>query len=301
MTETSASPSGQLDLRQDAHTPAPTELPATVQGEMENFPKVVDQVALAKLYGEPLFAMPADLYIPPDALEVFLEAFEGPLDFLLYLIRKQNFNILDIPMAGVTRQYLSYVDEIRERNLELAAEYLLMAAMLIEIKSRMLLPPKKTVDGKEAEDPRAELVRRLLEYEQMKLASQRLDAMPVFGRDYLRAQVYIEQSLQPRFPDVHIVDLQDAWRDIVKRAKLVQHHKISRAELSVREHMSIVLRKLQGRKFVEFEDLFDAAKGMPVLVVTFIAMLELAKETLIEVTQAEAFAPIYVRLAFTPT
>jgi len=263
-------------------------------------PLVVDHVAVARLYGEPLFSMPADLYIPPDALEVFLEAFEGPLDLLLYLIRKQNFNILDIPMAAVTRQYLTYVDEIRQHNLELAGEYLLMAAMLIEIKSRMLLPPKKVAEGQEPEDPRAELVRRLLEYEQMKLASMRLNEMPHFGRDFIKAQVYIEQSLQPRFPGVHLVELQDAWRDILKRATLVQHHKISREELSVREHMSIVLRHLQGRKFVEFEHLFDPTQGTPVLVVTFIALLELAKETLIEITQAEAFAPIYVRLAYTP-
>jgi len=273
-------------------------LTATASPDM---PVVIDQVALARLYGEPLFAMPHDLYIPPDALQVFLEAFEGPLDLLLYLIRKQNFNILDIPMAAVTRQYLVYVDEIRATNLELAAEYLLMAAMLIEIKSRMLLPPKKVAEGQEAEDPRAELVRRLLEYEQIKLAAHKLNAMPQFGRDFLRAQVYVEHSLAPRLPDVHVVDLQDAWRDIVKRAKLVQHHVISREELSVREHMSIVLRKLQGRKFLEFEELFDAARGMPVLVVTFIALLELSKEGLLEVTQAEAFAPIYVRLAYTPT
>ena len=268
--------------------------------DLVGMPDVVDQVALARLYGEPLFAMPQDLYIPPDALEVFLEAFEGPLDLLLYLIRKQNFNILDIPMAGLTRQYLVYVDEIRGRNLELAAEYLLMAAMLIEIKSRMLLPPRKVAEGQEPEDPRAELVRRLLEYEQMKLAAAKLNALPQFGRDFLKAQVYIEQSLQPRFPDVHVVELREAWRDIMKRAKLVQHHKISREQLSVREHMSIVLRQLQGRRFVEFGELFDPSRGAQVLVVTFIAMLELAKETLIEITQAEAFAPIYVRLAYTP-
>jgi segregation and condensation protein A len=278
--------------------PSTTTLPAA--SNTAGLPEVMDHVAVARLYGEPLFSMPNDLYIPPDALEVFLEAFEGPLDLLLYLIRKQNFNILDIPMAGVTRQYLSYVDEIREHNLELAAEYLLMAAMLIEIKSRMLLPPKKVAEGQEPEDPRAELVRRLLEYEQMKMASMQLGNLPQYGRDFLKAQVYIEQSLQPRFPDVHLVELQDAWRDIMKRAKLVQHHKISREELSVREHMSIVLKHLQGRKFVEFENLFDPSKGSPVLVVTFIALLELAKETLIEITQAEAFAPIYVRLAFTP-
>ena len=263
-------------------------------------PDVIDQVALARLYGEPLFAMPQDLYIPPDALEVFLEAFEGPLDLLLYLIRKQNFNILDIPMAAVTRQYLVYVEEIRGRNLELAAEYLLMAAMLIEIKSRMLLPPRKQAGGQEVEDPRAELVRRLLEYEQMKLAAARLNELPQLGRDFLKAQVYIEQALQPRFPDVNVVDLQEAWASILKRAKLVQHHKITREELSVREHMSIVLRHLQGRKFLEFEKLFDATKGQQVMVVTFLALLELAKEILVEITQAEAFAPIYVRLAFTP-
>ena len=263
-------------------------------------PQVVDHVAVARLYGEPLFTMPHDLYIPPDALEVFLEAFEGPLDLLLYLIRKQNFNILDIPLASVTRQYLAYVEQIRKTNLELASEYLLMAAMLIEIKSRMLLPPKKVAEGQEAEDPRAELVRRLLEYEQIKLAAHRLNEVPQFGRDFLRAQVYVEQSLQPRFPDVNVVDLQEAWRDIVKRAKLVQHHKITREELSVREHMSIVLRALQGRKFVEFEHLFDPARGIQVLIVTFIALLELAKESLVDVTQAEAYAPIYVRLAYQP-
>ena len=264
-------------------------------------PQVVDHIAVARLYGEPLFAMPQDLYIPPDALEVFLEAFEGPLDLLLYLIRKQNFNILDIPMLSVTKQYLVYVDQIRKRNLELAAEYLLMAAMLIEIKSRMLLPPKKLAEGQEAEDPRAELVRRLIEYEQMKLAAARLNAIPQFGRDFLKAEITIEQSLVPRFPDVHVVDLQEAWRDILKRAKLVQHHKITREELSVREHMGMVLKRLQGRRFVGFEDLFDPESGAPVLVVTFIALLELAKETLIEITQAEAFAPIYVRLAYSPT
>jgi segregation and condensation protein A len=262
---------------------------------------VVDQVALARLYGEPLFALPHDLYIPPDALQVFLEAFEGPLDLLLYLIRKQNFNILDIPMAAVTRQYLVYVDEIRVSNLELAAEYLLMAAMLIEIKSRMLLPPKRVAEGQEAEDPRAELVRRLLEYEQIKLAAFELNALPQLGRDFLRAQVYVEQAATQRFPDVDVADLQSAWLDVVKRARLVQHHVISREALSVRGTMSSLLRRLQGQKFLEFEDLFDPTRGMAVLVVTFIAMLELTKEGLLEVTQAEAFAPIYVRLAYTPS
>ena len=263
-------------------------------------PAVVDAVAVARLYGEPLFAMPTDLYIPPDALEVFLEAFEGPLDLLLYLIRKQNFNILDIPLADVTRQYLAYVDQIRKTNLELASEYLLMAAMLIEIKSRMLLPPKKSADGGEPEDPRAELVRRLLEYERIKLAAARLDALPVVGRDFLRARVAIEQSIAPRFPDVEAADLRAAWADILKRARLNQHHRITREQLSVREYMSQVLRRLQGRRFVEFHELFDPTRGTPTLVVTFIAMLELSREHLIELTQAEAFAPIYVRLAYSP-
>jgi segregation and condensation protein A len=275
-------------------------LPPAARHEFAAHPEVVDQVALARLYGEPLFELPQDLYIPPDALEVFLEAFEGPLDLLLYLIRRQNFNILDIPLASVTRQYLEYVQQIRSRNLELASEYLLMAAMLIEIKSRMLLPPRKSADGGEPQDPRAELMRRLVEYEQIKLAAAGLDALPLIGRDFLRAQVAIEQALIPHFPAVNVADLQEAWRDIQKRARLNQHHTISREQLSVREHMSIVLRKLAGRRFVEFHELFDAARGMPVLVVTFIALLELARESLLEVTQAEAFAPIYVRLAYQP-
>ena len=265
-----------------------------------HLPEVVDRVAMARLYGEPLFSMPLDLYIPPDALEVFLETFEGPLDLLLYLICKQNFNILDIPLADVTRQYLAYVDQIRKHNLELASDYLLMAAMLIEIKSRMLLPPKKSEDGEEAEDPRAELVRRLIEYEQMKLAAAGLTRIPQLGRDFLRVQVHNDPSVRVRHPDVALVDLREAWADILKRAKLNTHHIITREELSVREHMGIVLRRLQGQRFVEFEHLFDVSRGPPVLVVTFIALLELGKERLLEITQAEAFAPIYVRLAYHP-
>jgi segregation and condensation protein A len=294
---------GRHPMSDDVIAPDARELSASRaedQAHVAAAPAALDAVAVARLYGEPLFAMPTDLYIPPDALEVFLEAFEGPLDLLLYLIRRQNFNILDIPMASVTRQYLTYVDQIRKTNLELASEYLLMAAMLIEIKSRMLLPPKKSTDGAEPEDPRAELVRRLIEYEQMKLAAARIDALPLIGRDFLRAQVVIEQALAPRLPDVNADDLRAAWADIVKRATLNQHHTITREQLSVREHMSIVLRALQGRRFALFEDLFDVSRGPQVLVVTFIAMLELARERLLEVTQAEAFAPIYVRLAYAP-
>jgi segregation and condensation protein A len=260
--------------------------------------EVVDSIAVARLYGEPLFDLPQDLYIPPDALEVFLEAFEGPLDLLLYLIRRQNFNILDIPLASVTRQYLTYVEQIRKHNLELASDYLLMAAMLIEIKSRMLLPARKNADGNEPDDPRAELVRRLIEYEQMKLAAARLDALPLLGRDFQRAQVQVEESPAARLPSVTGIDLRSAWHDILARAKLHQHHLIAREHLSVREHMTIVLRALQGRRFALFEELFDVTRGAPVVVVTFIALLELAREHLLEVTQAEAFAPIYVRLAY---
>ncbi len=269
--------------------------------EQPTGPDVIDQVAIARLYGEPLFKLPQDLYIPPDALEVFLEAFEGPLDLLLYLIRRQHFNVLDIPMADVTRQYLEYVDQIRRRNLELAAEYLLMAAMLIEIKSRMLLPPRKTEDGREPEDPRAELVRRLLEYEQMKLAAARLDQLPLLGRDFLRAQVAVEQSLQQRFPDVQADELRTAWSEILQRARLVQHHRVGRQQLSVREQMSHLLKSLQGRRFVEFQELFEPERGVQVVVVTLIALLELSREHLVELTQAEAYAPMYVRLAYTPS
>lgn len=259
-----------------------------------------DVSGFARLYGEPLLKLPNDLYIPPDALEVFLDAFEGPLDLLLYLIRKQNFNILDIPMAQLTLQYLKYVDQIRKSNLELAAEYLLMAAMLIEIKSRMLLPQRQTDLDIEADDPRAELVRRLLDYEQIKLAAYDLNTLPQLDRDFVRTQIHIEQSLVTVLPDVAAIDLQQAWLDVMKRARLTQHHKISREELSVREHMTGILRRLQSTRFVEFADLFDVAGGVPVVVVNFVALLELAKETLIEITQAEPFAPIYVRLAYAP-
>ena len=261
---------------------------------------VPDIAARARLYGEPMLQMPSDLFIPPDALEIFLDAFEGPLDLLLYLIRRQNFNILDIPMAQVTLQYLKYVDQIRLHNLELAAEYLLMAAMLIEIKSRMLLPQRHLELDADVGDPRAELVRRLLDYEQIKVAAYALNAVPQLERDFTRPQLFVEQSNIPTWPDVDAADLQRAWLDVIKRSKLTQHHRISRQELSVREHMSSILRQLQSSRFVEFGDLFAGQGGVPIVVVHFVAMLELAKETLIEITQAEPFAPIYVRLAYSP-
>jgi segregation and condensation protein A len=262
-------------------------------------PAVIDGVALARLYGEPLFALPQDLYIPPDALEVFLEAFEGPLDLLLYLIRRQHFNVLDIPMATLTRQYLTYIEQIRAHNLELAAEYLLMAALLIEIKSRMLLPVRKADTGEEVEDPRAELVRRLVEYERIKLAAARLDEQPRIGRDFLRAVIALEPTAIVRHPDVLISELQAAWNDILRRSKLHSHHRVARTELSVREHMSLILRHLQSARFVEFADLFDPGLGTPVVVVHFLALLELTREGLVEITQAAPYAPMYVRLAYT--
>ncbi len=249
---------------------------------------------IVKVYGEPMREMPRDLYIPPDALEVFLEQFEGPLDLLLYLIRKENISVLDIPMAKLTGQYLEYVELMRENKLELAAEYLLMAAMMIEIKSRMLLPRPAGATALE-EDPRAELVRRLLEYEQMKKGAQQLGEIPVAGRDYSLAHVLFERD-DAIPPDVSPIDLKLAWLTILNRAKLNSHHKISREQLSVRSHMTRILRRLQDAEFVEFTQLFSATDGLPVLVVTFIAVLELARETLVQITQEQAYAPIYVKL-----
>ena len=276
---------------------------ALMSPAQDSTPDVVDHVALARLYGEPLFAIPQDLYIPPDALEVFLEAFEGPLDLLLYLIRKQNFNVLDIPMAEVTAQYLTYVDQVRRTNLELAGEYLLMAALLIEIKSRMLLPVRSSETGEEAEDPRAELVRRLLEYERMKLAAQRLDALPRVGRDFSVTHAAAMLESEQRRPEVSPDDLRDAWAAILHRARLNASHRVTREQLSVRDHMSHILRRLSGVRFMEFTDLFMERIGMgepaAVIVVHFIALLELARESLLEITQAAAYAPLYVRLTYT--
>jgi segregation and condensation protein A len=252
---------------------------------------------VARIYGEPLETLPQDLYIPPDALEIMLDAFEGPLDLLLYLIRRANVDILDIPMAPLTRQYLDYVESMRASNLELAADYLVMAAMLIEIKSRMLLPRSRAGEGDEAADPRAELVRRLMEYEQMKLAGQRLNELPQAEREFFWVETLVERSLLVRLPEVSIDEIKAAWMAVVRQAALKQHHKIGREELSVREHMGIILRELQARGgFVQLESLFDAAMGVPGLVVHFLAMLELAREKLIEITQTEAFAPIYLRV-----
>jgi len=250
---------------------------------------------IAKFRGELVLQTPQDLYIPPDALEVFLETFEGPLDLLLYLIRKHNLDVLDISMARLTEQYLEYVELMRQKSLELAGEYLVMAAVLIEIKSRMLLPrpPATTQDEN---DPRAELMRRLIAYEQMKLAAQRLDALPQAGRDFALVQVWIEPAVGQALPGVNTEDLRQAWLWLLMRANVNQHHRVTRDQLSVREHMTQILRRLQDVRFLEFTQLFSPELGIAKLVVSFLAILELARETLIEITQQEPYSPIYVKL-----
>ncbi len=249
----------------------------------------------AKIKGEAFTELPQDLYIPPDALEVYLESFEGPLDLLLYLIRKHNLDILDIPMADLTRQYMIYVEKMQAIKLELAGDYLLMSAMLIEIKSRFLLPKPAEVESED--DPRAELVRRLMEYEAIKSAAQRIDDLPKVGEDISVASAYYRHISEIKHPEVSLDDLAEAWRNVLKRASHYQHHKIGRAELSVREHMSIILRRLKADKLLEFSELFDIVHdGIPKLVVCFLAILELAREGLLRMTQQAPFSPIYVQI-----
>ena len=262
-----------------------------------NAPALLETPAASviKVRGAPLAELPSDLYIPPDALEVFLETFEGPLDLLLYLIRRQNLDVLDIPMAALTQQYMTYVEAAHKTRLELAAEYLLMAAMLIDIKSRMLLPRKEATNETAEEDPRAELVRRLLEYEQMKLAGQKIDALPQAGRDFETVSVFLPSAAK-RLPMVHAEELAAAWLAILSRAKNQTHHRIGHQALSIREHMSRILKRLVPGEFLEFKLLFPEASTVHELVVTFLAVLELVKETLLDVSQAESFSPIYVRL-----
>jgi len=248
-----------------------------------------------RLHGEAITSLPHDLYIPPDALEVYLETFEGPLDLLLYLIRKHNLDILDIPMAELTRQYIGYVEKMQAINLELAADYLLMSAMLIEIKSRMLLP--KPTELESEDDPRAELVRRLMEYEAIKLAAQKLDELPQVGLDLMVANAYFEKIVEVQAAQVSMEDLMAAWQNVLKRASHFAHHKVGKSELSVREHMSQILRKLKAQNMMEFSALFDIeADGIPKLVVCFLAILELAREGLVKITQQAAFTPIYLTI-----
>ena len=257
---------------------------------------------LARVQGQLWTDLPVDLYIPPDALEVILEAFEGPLDLLLWLIRRNNLNVLDINMAALTRQYMDYVEVMRRKRLELAAEYLVMAAMLIEIKSRMLLPRPEKLEVGEEHDPRAELVRRLLEYEQTKLAAKNLDALPQLGRDFQAVSIFVPQLAAKRLPLVNPQDLMEAWGAILKRASMSKHHRIGRQELSVREHMSRILKLLQGAARagsgrLPFAELFDPADGRSALVVAFLALLELVRERLVDIVQNEPFAPIHAQIA----
>jgi segregation and condensation protein A len=229
-------------------------------------------------------------------LEVFLDTFEGPLDLLLYLIRRQNINVLEIPMAELTRQYLGYVEMMRRTQLELAAEYLLMAAVLIEIKSRLLLPRPPARGGDEAEDPRAELVRRLLEYERMKEAARRIDELPLVGRDFTTVRVWFDRVAAARLPEVAPADLRAAWAALIARARSNRHHLVTREQLSVRAQMSRLLKRLEPSRYAEFTQLFDEHRDVAHLVVTFLAVLELARENLVDIAQAEPYAPIYVHL-----
>lgn len=255
-----------------------------------------EQLPLALVYGEELTALPVDLYIPPDALEVILEAFEGPLDLLLYLIRKENIDILDIPVADITHQYMGYVELMKAARLELAAEYLVMAAMLAEIKSRMLLPRSQLSAAEDEEDPRAELIRRLQEYERIKTAAEDLDELPRLGRDSFIAQAIAPEAQVRRLvPDVALEEVLLAMAAVLHRANLFESHQVSREALSTRERMSSVLAALRDGKFVPFAHLFTVEEGRLGVVVTFMAILELVKESLIELVQNEPFSEIHVR------
>jgi segregation and condensation protein A len=254
------------------------------------------EMPFAMVEGEAVTQLPHDLYIPPDALQVFLEAFEGPLDLLLYLIRRQNLDILDIPIAEITRQYLQYIDLMQELQLELAGEYLLMAATLAEIKSRMLLPrPHGAADGEEA-DPRAELVRRLQEYERFKRAAADIDELHRVERDVFPASAeLVERRVVRQLPTVTMQEMLVALKDVMARAEMFAHHHVQRERLSVRQRMSEVLDALRSQAFVEFIQLFSPAEGRMGVAVTFTAILELLREGLIEIVQSDAYAPIHVR------
>lgn len=254
-----------------------------------------EEMPFAVVLGAPLTELPKDLYIPPQALEVFLEAFEGPLDLLLYLIKRQNLDILDIPIAQITRQYIEYVELMKELQLELAAEYLVMAAMLAEIKSRMLLP-RPVEGGEEEEDPRAELIRRLQEYERYKQAAEDIDTLPRVGREIFPAQLDApNQHVERPHPEVDLREMLYALSDVIRRAEMFAHHQIQREPLSVRERMSQVLEKIDAERFTDFVTLFRIEEGRRGVVVTLIAVLELIKQHIIELIQTEAYGRIHVK------
>jgi segregation and condensation protein A len=278
------------DLRLvEGGAPPASAMPAPESHEQAEMP-------FAVVEGEPLTEMPRDLYIPPDALQVFLEAFEGPLDLLLYLIRRQNLDILDIPLAEITRQYMQYIEVMRDLQLELAGEYMLMAATLAEIKSRMLLPRPQGEGGLEDEDPRAELVRRLQEYERFKRAAERMEGLPRTDRDTFPASAeVVDRRVVRILPAVTMQEMLVALKDVMARSQMFAHHQVQRERLSVRQRMSEVLGALGTQAFVEFTQLFRPEEGRMGVTVTFCAILELLREGLIEIVQAEQFAPIHVR------
>ena len=252
------------------------------------------EMPFALVQGEPLTVIPQDLYIPPDALLVFLEAFEGPLDLLLYLIKRQNIDILNIPIAAITRQYMEYIHLMDELELELAAEYLVMASMLAEIKSRMLLP--RPISDEDEDDPRAELVRRLQEYEQFKQAAEDLDALIRLEREIFLTAIDIPKlEVDIPQPEVKLAELMNAFRDVVNRAEQFASHHVEREPLSVRERMVRVLEQISADEFTSFIDFFDPQEGRMGVVVSFMAILELLKESLIEIVQSKPYAPIYVK------
>jgi len=277
----------ELTLVQNAAPPPPVAEIAPAQGEMP----------FAVVEGQPIIEMPRDLYIPPQALEVFLEAFEGPLDMLLYLIRRQNLDILDIPIAEITRQYMRYIELMQVLQLELAGEYLLMAATLAEVKSRMLLPRVGNDDASDEADPRAELVRRLQEYERFKRAAEGIDRMPRLERDTWVASAELADRKVVRIPpQVTLQEMLVAFQDVLSRSDMFAHHHVQREPLSVRQRMTDVLAALQMNSFVDFVRLFTPDEGRRGVTVTFVAVLELLREGLIEIVQSEAYAPLHVRL-----
>ncbi len=269
---------------------------STYQLKTRGVDEGTEGLILARLYGEPLSTCPEGLYIPPEALRIFLTSFEGPLDLLLYLIRKQKFDIMDIPMAELTEQYMRYVDLVRENDLELAAAYLVMSATLMQIKSRLLLPSVRVHDGEEVEDPRAELMRRLEAYEQIRAAALRMQALPRIDRDFHIASADLNVPKEVPLPEVKAQELVSAWKDVVRRLRLRDRHKVSRQELSVREHMSALLRMLRQQTMVTLSMLWEQTPDRESQTVWFLAMLELAKEEMVILTQAEPYAPIYITL-----
>lgn len=269
---------------------------STYQLKTRGVDEGTEGLILARLYSEPLSTCPEGLYIPPEALRIFLTSFEGPLDLLLYLIRKQKFDIMDIPMAELTEQYMRYVDLVRENDLELAAAYLVMSATLMQIKSRLLLPSVRVHDGEEVEDPRAELMRRLEAYEQIRAAALRMQALPRIDRDFHVAFADLNVPKEVPLPEVKAQELVSAWKDVVRRLRLRDRHKVSRQELSVREHMSALLRMLRQQTMVTLSMLWEQTPDRESQTVWFLAMLELAKEEMVILTQAEPYAPIYITL-----